>query len=55
MDYESLRPYCQTTRQEEIIDALVSTKSQRRAAKKLNIAKGTIDDHLQKIRSNLEI
>lgn len=51
-DYEALLPYCETPRQVEIINALISEESQSKAAKLLNIHVSNVRDAVQRIRTN---
>lgn len=55
VDYASLLQFCDTQRQEEIINAIVSEGSQRKAAKALGINSRRISDALKRIRRNAAV
>lgn len=52
MDYDALKPFCQTERQQQILDACSSEGSTRKAAKKLGINKRNVSFAIHRIKSN---
>lgn len=50
MDLEQLRPFCNTTRQHEVLDAVIEHGSQRKAAKALGAGNTTINNTMAAIR-----
>lgn len=53
-DYASLLPFCQSARQTEVVEQLVTSGSLRKAANELGIRRTTLERTVQRIRRNAE-
>lgn len=48
-DYSGIRPFAQTDRQREILDAVIVSGSQRKAAEALGVARNTVDECVKRV------
>lgn len=48
-DYSEIRPFAQTDRQREILDAVILHGSQRKAAEALGVARNTVDECVKRV------
>ena len=51
-DYEALRPYCNTARQKEVLEAVISEGAMRAASRKIGLDRRRIQEHIAAIKKN---